>query len=113
MLSKIINAIKTFFSNEIVGIIFQKLFNNVKTALIKELSDPENQRKAYTFVKELASRNDMTSKEKMETFNLKMLVYAKDHGKKLSDSMINCLRELALAAIKNELQLKELEESSK
>lgn len=96
--------LKRLFIRENLGIIFQKIFSDVKTKVINDISDPENQKKAIEFVKELSQRKDYTSKEKLEFFNLKMEVYAKDMKKELSNSAINCLREMALVAIKSETE---------
>ena len=64
--------------------------------------DSDNQKKAYEFVKELNARTDMTNYEKAQTFNLKMLDWAKKLGKIRTDSTINCPRVLAVNAIKSE-----------
>ena len=101
-MNKLIKLIKKLLTKENLGIIFQKLFAETKTKLINDISDPENQKKAIEFVKELNRRKDCTTKEKQEFFNLKMAVYAKDMKKQLSDSVINCLRELAVVAVKED-----------
>ena len=62
----------------------------------------ENQRKAYEFVKSLHNDTTKTNMEKAQVFNLKMLDWAKREGKNIGDSVINCLRELAVNAIKSE-----------
>ena len=62
----------------------------------------ENQKKAYEFVKSLHNDTTKTNMEKAQVFNLKMLDWAKREGKNISDSVINCLRELAVNAIKSE-----------
>ena len=45
----------------------------------------------------------MTNQEKMDEFNLKMLSWAKQVGKEMKDSVINCLRELAVSALYTKL----------
>jgi hypothetical protein len=45
----------------------------------------------------------LTNKEKQKIFNQQMLEWAKSLGKKMSESVINCLRELAVNALKAEL----------
>ena len=57
----------------------------------------------------------MTNSEKAKMFNKQMLDWAKKVGKKLSDSMINCLREMAVAALKAEqpcAEAKEIEQKA-
>ena len=44
----------------------------------------------------------MTNEQKVKAFNDKMREYAKSVGKTISECAINCLRELAVSAVKNE-----------
>ena len=67
-----------------------------------EIMKPENQKKAYEFVKELNKRTDMTNVEKAKEFNRQMFEWAKKMGKKMTESVVNCLRELAVNALKVE-----------
>lgn len=45
----------------------------------------------------------MTNLQKAKEFNKQMLEWAKKAGKVLSTSMLNCLRELAVSAVKTEI----------
>jgi len=65
--------------------------------------DPVNQKKAYDFVKELRLRTDLTNAEKAVLFNKKMLEWAKAAGKIMASSVVNCLREMAVNALKAEM----------
>ena len=53
----------------------------------------------------------MTNQEKMDEFNLKMLSWAKQIGKDMKDSVINCLRELAVTALYTKLASEKPEEN--
>lgn len=94
--------IKGLFTAKKIGCILAIFAKHAASVMVKEIMNPENQKKAYEFVKELRARTDLTNREKAEIFNLKMLDWAKRLGKKLSDNMINCLREMAVAAMKAE-----------
>lgn len=87
-----------------IGCITSSLAKNGKTAAVKQIADSENQRKALEFAKKLHHRKDYTNYEKAQVFNLQMLDWAKTFNKTLTDSAINCLRELAVAAVKAEEQ---------
>ncbi len=88
------------FTKEKIGILFVMLFKAGMSAVAMQIADLELQKKAYEFVKELAQREDLTNKQKAVIFNEKMLEYGKKLGKTLCDSVINCLRELAVNALK-------------
>ena len=62
--------------------------------------DPLNQEKAVEFIKQAAAKKTYSNIEKAELFNLKMLDWAEKSGSHLSDCMLNCLREMALASLK-------------
>lgn len=83
-----------------IGILFSMLFANAAAAAAKEIFDPENQKKALEFVKALAKDTTLSNREKAQRFNLQMLIWAKEVGKVMSESVINCLRELAVNALK-------------
>ena len=87
-----------------IGCITLSLEKNGKTSVVKQIVDLENQRKALEFAKKLHHRKDYTDYEKAQVFNLQMLDWAKTFNKTLTDCSINCLRELAVAAIKAEEQ---------
>lgn len=88
------------FTAERVGILFILLFKNGISAIAKEIADNDLQRKALEFVRELAKREDLTNGKKAMLFNEKMFEYGKKMGKVLGESVINCLRELAVNALK-------------
>lgn len=93
------------FTKEKVGVLFVLLFKAGTSALAKEIADKQLQKKALEFVKELAKRKDLTNAEKAKLFNEKLAKYGKELGKVLCDSVINCLRELAVNAMKAEIGL--------
>lgn len=88
------------FTKEKIGILFIMLFKAGLSAVAEQIADLQLQKKALEFVKELAIRDDLTGREKAELFNEKMLEHAKTLGKTLCESVINCLRELAVNALK-------------
>ena len=100
MLSALWTWFLGLFSKEKVGILFLLLFKSGASAIAKYIADNDLQQKAYDFVKELAKRDDLTSVQKAQIFNEKMLEYGQNVGKVLCESVINCLRELAVNAIK-------------
>ena len=88
------------FTKEKIGILFVMLFKGGTSAVAKHIADKNLHRKALEFVKELSNRADLTSAEKAKLFNEKLLRYAKELGIVLCDSVVNCLRELAVNALK-------------
>ena len=92
----------SFFTADKIGILVRILLIKYSKSAVSELLNVETQKKAYEFVKQLHSITDISSYEKAQIFNLKMLDWAKSVGKNLSISIINCLRELAVTAIKEE-----------
>jgi hypothetical protein len=107
MLARIWNWIKSFFMSEETGTVLKKLVENAKATVTEQLLDKENQDVAYKFVKELHNDATLTTVEKATKFNEKLLSWAKELGKVLSTSTINCLRELAVTAFKAEAELAE------
>jgi len=102
MIALIGKWIASFFTADKIGCLFRKLlFISAKT-VVSEIMKPENQKKAYEFVKELNKRTDMTNIEKAKEFNRQMFEWAKKMGKKMTESVVNCLRELAVNALKVE-----------
>lgn len=91
------------FTKERIGILFVLLFKSGASAIAQYIADNNLQKKAYEFVKELAQRDDLSNGEKAKIFNEKMLEYGKKIGKVLGESVINCLRELAVNALKAQL----------
>ena len=95
--------VKGLFTAKKVGVLLAIFAKKAVVPVIAEIVDPENQKKAYEFVKELRLRTDLTNKEKAALFNKQMLEWAKKAGKILADSVVNCLRELAVNALKAEM----------
>ena len=91
-----------FFSKEKIGILFTLLFKAGTSAVAAEIANLDLQRKALEFVRELARDNTLTNAQKAKVFNEKLLEYGKKLGKTLGESVINCLRELAVNALKAE-----------
>lgn len=101
MLAKLLKTLTSLFKHNKVGLLLQIMLAKAAVAGIKEILDPDNQKKAYDFVKELKA-SDMSNLEKAKAFNKKMLKWAKSVGKVMGESVINCLREMAVNAVKAE-----------
>jgi hypothetical protein len=93
---------KLLFTSKI-GSLIKILLLKSATTIASQILNKENQEKAYEFVKELNSRTDITNTEKAVLFNDQMSSWAKAMGKTLTTSIINCLRELAVNALKCEV----------
>ncbi len=106
MIAKILLKVCSLFPKSKLGILLSILFSKASSTVIKDIMDPDNQKKAYEFVKELHNRTDISNKEKAKEFNKMMIEQFKIEGKNVCDSVINCLRELAINAIKTELNEK-------
>ena len=92
----------SFFTKDKIGVLIRMLFAHVGKHIADQILDADNQSKAYEFAKEVSARNDMTNEQKAKAFNEKMRGYAKSVEKPLSECAINCLRELAVSAVKGE-----------
>ena len=103
MSSKLILKICSLFPKSKLGILISILLSKAGSDLLKDIFDPNNQRKAYEFVKELHNRTDISNKAKAKEFNKMMIKQLKNEWKEVCESVINCLRELAVNAIKTEL----------
>ena len=90
------------FSKEKIGILFVMLFKAGSSGIGRLLADVDLHQKALKFVRELALRDDLTNKEKAALFNERLLAYGKQIGTDLCESVINCLRELAVNALKSQ-----------
>lgn len=90
------------FAKEKIGILFLMLFKAGTSAVAAEIANLGLQRKALEFVRELARDDSLTNAQKAAKFNEKMFEYGKKLGKVLCESVINCLRELAVNALKAE-----------
>ena len=95
--------VKGLFTAKKVGVLLAIFAKKAVVPVIAEIADPENQKKAYGFVKELRLRTDLTNEQKAALFNKQMLEWSKKAGKILADSVVNCLRELAVNALKAEM----------
>ena len=91
-------------ARKVLGELFRKLLENAASTIFKRLTDKESNEKAYEIAKHLFSKSDLTPSQKAEQFNLMMLAWAKDAGKELKDSTLNCLREFAVSVIKSEIE---------
>ena len=103
MFAKIISIFTSMFKRNKIGMLIEILLLRAGSTIAKEILDKDNQKIAYEFVKALNARVDITSKEKAKLFNEQMLDWAKKLGKKMNESVVNCLRELAVNALKSEL----------
>ena len=103
MFAKIISLFTSMFTRNKIGMLIEILLLRAGSTIAKEILDKDNQKIAYEFVKALNTRVDITSKEKAKLFNEQMLDWAKKLGKKMNESVVNCLRELAVNALKSEL----------
>lgn len=90
------------FTKEKVGILFLLLFKSGMSAVATQIADQNLQRKALDYVRKLSRREDIDNIQKAKEFNKKMAEYGALIGKTLCESVINCLRELAVNALKAE-----------
>ena len=102
MLSTLWSWFVGLFTKKKIGILFLLLFKSGVSAVAAQIADLDLQKKALEFVRELAQRDDLTSAAKAHLFNKKLSEYATLLGKTLCESVINCLRELAVNALKAE-----------
>ena len=100
MLSALWSWLLGLFTKERIGILFLLLFKNGISIVASQIFDLGLQRKALEFVRDLARQDDLTNAEKARIFNEKLAEYAKKMGKTIGESVINCLRELAVNALK-------------
>lgn len=96
--------IVSIFTKDSIGLIVRKLLLSATKPILKDLFNVEYQKKAYEYVKELDARDDLSNLEKAKLFNEKFLRFLKTGAKEISKSMLNCLREMALAAYKSDLE---------
>lgn len=104
MLSKILQIFTSMFCKDNLGKLLKILILRATSVAAKEILDKQNQETAYNFVKALNARDDLTNAEKAKIFNEQMLIWTKKLGREISESAINCLRELAVNALKCESQ---------
>lgn len=101
-MSKILLKICSLFPKSKLGILLSILFSKAGSTILKDIFNPDNQKKAYNFVKDLHNRTDLSNKDKAKEFNKMMIEQLKIEGKHVGESVINCLRELAVNAVKTE-----------
>lgn len=94
----------SLFTADKIGIIIRLMLTKAGSIALREIFDAENQKKAYELVKRLNSDDTLTGKEKAKLFNLQMAEYLKKLGKEIAESSLNCLREMALSALRAEKQ---------
>lgn len=102
MINLLYKWLLSVFTKDKIGIIVRALLISAAKPVIKDIFNVEYQKKAYEFVKELAQRDDLKGWEKAEMFNLKFAHFLSTEAKQMSASMLNCLREMALAAYESE-----------
>ena len=100
MLASLWTWLVGLFTKEKIGILFVLLFKAGASAIAEQIADKNLHKKALEFVRELAKRDDISNKEKAAIFNEKMVEYGEKLGKVLCESVVNCLRELAVNALK-------------
>lgn len=104
IMSGIIAWITSFFTKDALGILFKMLFAKSAAPVVRDILDPKNQKIALEFVRELNNDKSLTTGEKAAIFNKMMLNWAKKEGLKMCESAINLLRELAVNAVKAEME---------
>lgn len=104
MFALLLKWLVSFFTADKIGIIVRTLLGNAAQSIARDILNVENQRTAYNFVITLNMRTDLTGHEKQKIFNEQMLEWAKASGKILCESVISCLREMAVNAVKSELK---------
>ena len=87
-----------------LGVLTKIIFQAVGSVFVSAILNKEFQQTAYNFVKELHNRKDLTNIQKAELFNQKFLTWCIERGKEVKESVINCLREWAVIALKSELE---------
>ena len=102
MFTLLFHWLATIFTAERIGVIVRIILMRAGKTVLKDLLNVQNQKRAYEFVKELNKRDDLTGAEKAKLFNQKFAIWAATGGKKIKESVVNCLREMAVAALKAE-----------
>lgn len=88
------------FAKENVGILFTILFKVGKSIVASKIADKKLQKEAWEAAKELALRDDLSNEEKAKMFNERLKEFSKTSGISIGESVLNCLRELAVNALK-------------
>lgn len=97
----------SFFTADRIGVLVRKLFISAAKPVVSDLLNPQNQKKAYEFVKQLHARKDLTNTQKAGEFNKMFIAWAKKQKVAIRLSIVNCLRELAVNALKAESPVKQ------
>ena len=103
MFKLLLKFITSVFTADRIGLVVRIILSQAGKAILRSLLDAGNQKVAYQFVKELHQRDDLTNEEKRKLFNQKFAMWAAAGGKQIKESTVNCLREMALAALKAQL----------
>lgn len=98
-MKKLWNIICSLFTRENVGIIWKTLFASAKDAAHKAINDPKVQARAFETAKTLMSAN-ISGDAKKDAFNSAMKDFFAEYGKEVGTSTLNCIRELAVEAVK-------------
>jgi hypothetical protein len=98
-MKKLWNIICSLFTRENVGIIWKTLFASAKDAAKKAINDPKVQKRAFETAKTLMSM-DISGDAKKDAFNSAMKDFFAEYGKEVGTSTLNCIRELAVEAVK-------------
>lgn len=102
MLSVIWKWFVGLFTKEQIGILFRLLFQSGVSTVASYIADVALQQKALECARDLAQRKDISNSAKVVIFNQKMSDFGRKMGKPLCDSVVNCLRELSVNALKAE-----------
>lgn len=97
----------SFFTADRIGVLVRKLFISAAKPVVSDLLNPQNQKKAYELVKQLHARKDLTNTQKAREFNKMFIMWAKKQKVAIRLSIVNCLRELAVNALKAESPVKQ------
>ena len=92
----------SMFTADKIGILVRKILISAAKPVISDVLDTKNQKRAYMLVKELNARDDITNETKRKIFNELFFMWARESGKAITESVVNCLRELAVNAVKSE-----------
>lgn len=98
-MKKLWNIICSLFTRENVGIIWKTLFASAKDAAHRAINDPKVQKRAFEMAKTLMSA-DISGDAKKDAFNSAMKDFLAEYGTEVGTSTLNCIRELAVEAVK-------------
>jgi hypothetical protein len=113
----LLSWLQSLFAKGTIGILTRKLATAAAKAaarsLASDIMDRRNQKAAYRFVRELHAKDGMSGAQKAREFNRKMAEWSAKCGKRLASSVVNCLREMAVNAMKDELKPAKMSHSRK